>query len=225
MGTGNRNNKQIRTSQHTGFRIKKSGIYLLLILLFSSVLVHGQKFEGGIGGGLSASQVDGDTYSGFNKIGIIAGGWVSHNIFSNIDGQLELMFVGKGAYETNNKISPPIYYNLRLRFIDLPILLNFSYRKNVVFNLGMEPEYLVYHQLKDANGPIQDVGQPYNNLSMSAVAGVGYKLFDKFIFNVRYSYSVFPIRPHAFNQTWFFNRGLYNNCLTVMLFYRISLQH
>ena len=197
-------------------------IKLLLVILSIVPPAFSQEFDGGIVGGLSASQVDGDTYSGFNKIGIIAGGWVSHNILSNIDGQLELMYIGKGAYEINNKTAPPLYHNLRLHFINLPVLLNFYYRDNVVFNLGVAPEYLVYHKLQDEYGPVEDVGQPYNSLSMSAVAGVGYRLFDKFIFNVRYSYSVFPIRPHASNQTWFLNRGLYNNCLTVTLFYQVS---
>ena len=195
---------------------------MILILLSGLLPVYGQEFSGGVVGGLSASQVDGDTYAGFNKIGVVAGGWVSHNIIANIDGQIELMYVGKGAFETKNKISPPVYHNLRLHFIDLQVILNFNYRDNVVFNLGVEPEYLVFHKLQDEYGTVEDVGQPYNNLSMSAVVGVGYRLFDKFIFNVRYSYSVFPIRPHASNQTWFLNRGLYNNCLTVTLFYQIS---
>jgi hypothetical protein len=195
---------------------------LFLILLLFVPPAFSQEFNGGIVGGLSASQVDGDTYSGFNKIGVLAGGWVSHGIFSNIAGQFELMYIGKGAYESNNKTSPPVYHNLRLHFIDLPVLLDFYYRDNVVFNLGVAPEILVHHKLQDEYGLVEDVGQEYNKLSMSAVIGVGYTVFDKFIFNVRYNYSVFPIRPHASNQTWFLNRGMYNNCLTVAMFYQVS---
>jgi hypothetical protein len=77
--------------------------------------------------------------------------------------------------------------------------------------------------LEDDYGPIEDLGAPYNKLSMSAVAGAGYVFFDKLIFNVRYNYSIIPIRPHANYQTWYLNRGLYNNCLTVVLYYQFTL--
>lgn len=196
--------------------------FLILILSFLSGFLHAQYFDGGIVAGLSASQVDGDNYAGFNKLGITAGGWVSRNISENLAGQLELCYTGKGAYFTDKDASPPIYHKRSLHYIDIPVLLDLFYRDKVVFNLGVAPELLVKHMLEDKDGIDPDDPLDYNTLTMSGIAGVGYEFMDRLTFNIRYNYSIIPMSPHESGQVYRWNRGYYNNALTVTLFYRIS---
>ncbi len=56
----------------------------LLLLLFLMTLLKltslSQNFKGGLIAGLSASQVNGDTYGGYNKAGLIFGGYANKTI-------------------------------------------------------------------------------------------------------------------------------------------------
>ncbi len=46
--------------------------------------VRAQEFNAGIFGGVTASQVDGDSYGGYNKLGFTAGVFVNREIDNNI---------------------------------------------------------------------------------------------------------------------------------------------
>ncbi len=193
----------------------------LLIFSMTSLPTFSQYFDGGVVGGLSASQVDGDTYWGFNKLGLLGGGWVKRMLTYNIGAQLELIYIGKGAYKPN-KENDPVYYKASLHFIDIPVCINYLYRERVAFDLGLEPELLVSAKEEDAYGVIPEEPPYYRKLSLSAFAGIGYRFFDQFIANVRYNYSVIPIRKHASGQHYRLNRGQYNNVLTFSIYYQIS---
>jgi hypothetical protein len=55
-------------------------IYIITFLVCTGY-AYSQQFEGGVLGGLTASQIDGDSYKGYNKVGIQAGAWV-HRLFT-----------------------------------------------------------------------------------------------------------------------------------------------
>ena len=52
----------------------------LLLLIFLPDLIYAQGFNAGIRAGIIGSQVDGDTYEGFNKAGITAGLFVNRKL-------------------------------------------------------------------------------------------------------------------------------------------------
>lgn len=204
----------------------KNRFYLLVLLLFFPMLSFSQTFEGGAVAGISASQVDGDTYSGFNKLGLLAGGWVRHMFTYSVGGQLEVRYIMKGAYESEN-IDAAYLYRLVLHYADIPIMINFHYKERVLFELGLSPEFLVYHREDDQYGEIPESetsegAPPFHTLTMSAIGGVGYIFWERFMVNVRYNYSVMPIRDHPSGQTYLLNRGQYNNVLTFSVYYQIS---
>jgi len=73
------------------------------LLSFASIS-FAQRFNGGILLGMNASQVDGDTYAGYNKFG----SWRSFCLYplsKKFDMQLEIKYMGKGA---NNKTTETI---------------------------------------------------------------------------------------------------------------------
>lgn len=72
-------------------------IFIFLGIIFSPLLLQSQNFKGGLIGGLTASQVDGDSYAGFDKLGIHGGVFVNTG-FSELWGfQLEIKYAGRGA--------------------------------------------------------------------------------------------------------------------------------
>ncbi len=126
----------------------------------------------------------------------------------------------KGAYEADNENNN--YYKLALHYADVPIMLNYHYRMHVQFQLGLSPEFLVFNEEYDANGPTPEDAPSFHTLNLSAIAGIGYVFLERFTANARYNYSVFPIREHASGQTYLLNRGQYNNVLTFSIYYQIS---
>jgi len=196
-------------------------IKIIALLLFIPFISFSQYFDGGAVIGLSASQVDGDRYWGFNKLGLLGGGWVKRTFTYTLEGQMELRYIMKGAYESEN-IDDAIYYKLVLHYIDIPITARYIYRKNFLFELGFAPEFIVYNREEDEYGETPEDAPPFHKLTMSAIGGIGYIFWEKFTVNVRYNYSIVPIRSHPSGQTWLLNRGQYNNVLTFAVYYQIS---
>jgi Outer membrane protein beta-barrel domain len=200
----------------------KKLIFILFPFLLFPAISFSQFFEGGAVAGLSASQVDGDTYSGFNKLGLLAGGWVRHMFTYTVGGQLEVRYIMKGASRIEN-VDNAIYYKLTLHYGDVPILINYHYRERVLFEIGLSPEFLfTSREQEDVNGNSPEDAPPFHRLTMSAIGGIGYTFLEKFMVDVRYNYSVIPIRDHPSGQTYLLNRGQYSNVLTFSLYYQIT---
>ena len=180
-------------------------------------------FEGGVIGGLTASQVDGDTYSGFDKLGFMAGGYAKRMFTYTIGGQMEMRYIMKGAFASDNE-NDAFYYKLVLHYVDIPLMFQYHYKENVILDIGVSPELIVYDREYDEHGPIPEaeVSAEFHRFTLSALAGVGYKFWDIITVNVRYGYSVIPIAQHASGQHYLLNRGQYNNVLMFGLYYQIS---
>ncbi|KPL15171.1 MAG: hypothetical protein AMS26_08305, partial [Bacteroides sp. SM23_62] len=174
-------------------------IYIMLIL-FGTGYAYSQQFEGGILVGLTASQIDGDSYSGYNKVGIQAGAWVQRLFTYTLAGQLELRYVQKGSLHTN-KPNDPTYYRCVLHYVDLPIMAQFIYNEKVVFELGIGPEFLVSGKEFDAWGELPEREPHFHTFTMSAIAGIGYTFWDVLTFSARFNYSIIPIRDHPSGQS------------------------
>ena len=58
--------------------MKKFIFLCLSIFIFASL--QAQNFNGGIVAGMIASQYDGDSYAGFNRLGATAGGFVNYQL-------------------------------------------------------------------------------------------------------------------------------------------------
>ncbi|NMB72864.1 MAG: hypothetical protein GYA22_12025, partial [Bacteroidales bacterium] len=81
----------------------------LLVVLFVPVQTKAQAFTGGILGGLSVNQIDGDEFAGYDKAGIVFGGWVRTNTDGPFQIQGEIRYFGKGAGNRTNTDQPDQY--------------------------------------------------------------------------------------------------------------------
>ncbi len=195
-------------------------IYIVQILFFMGY-AHSQQFEGGILGGLTASQIDGDSYSGYNKVGIQAGAWVQRLFTYTLAGQLELRYVQKGSLHTN-KPNDPTYYKCVLHYIDLPLLAQYIYNEKVVFELGIGPEFLLSGNEFDAWGKLPEREPHFHTFTISAIAGIGYTFWNVLTFSARFNYSIIPIRDHPSGQSYLLNQGQYSHVLSFAVYYKIS---
>jgi hypothetical protein len=71
---------------------------LIILFLFFTIASNAQqRFKVGVKAGLSTSQVDGDTYGGYNKAGFDGGIFVTGKINEKWTSQFEMIFIQKGS--------------------------------------------------------------------------------------------------------------------------------
>ncbi len=198
--------------------MKRMLVYTLLSTL--SILALSQNFEGGVLIGLTASQIDGDSYRGYNKVGLQGGGWVRRMFTYTVGGQMELRYVQKGALKTNT-VDDPTYERTSLHYIDIPLMGQYIYNDRVVFELGIGPEILMASKLEDGAG-VLPIEPEFNRFTVSAIGGLGYTFLGVLSVHFRFNYSILPIRAHPSGQTYLLNQGHYSNVLSFAVYYQIG---
>ncbi|MEO8087145.1 MAG: porin family protein [Bacteroidota bacterium] len=197
------------------FRTMQVKTTLLMVLVFSFMSSSGQKFNAGILGGISTSQVDGDHLSGFHKAGLKAGGFVSRKIGERMQLQFEMEFIQKGSRLPLSKDG--VFYLMRLNYIEVPLLVNYRLGKKWTIEAGGAFATLVSTYEEDQLGEITNA-PPFHSADYLVCVGGNYFITDHLIFNARYSYSVTTIRPKNENYNYFyFIGGQYNKVLAFSL--------
>jgi len=190
--------------------------FIVLLFLGYSLISSPQNFNGGLLFGLSATQVDGDGHGGYNRAGLAAGVWVGRHILPEIAIRTELKFLQKGSYKQFiDDIGGVIgFYSLRLNYIEMPYLLEYRFRENIIPFVGLSIGFLWKANESTMEGPFpeEDVAQ-FRKVEMAGTAGVEYIINKHFSFCTSISYSAIPVRPHRGNISYRLNRGQHNNVL------------
>lgn len=178
-----------------------------------------QYFKAGLAMGISTSQVSGDTYAGFNKIGITGGAFLKRSFSELWDGSFEIIYIQKGSKKVENPDKGEYdSYLLKLNYIEVPILAKYHYKK-FTFECGPSVGSLIKNIEESYPNPPSN--RKFNNIETSINFGISYPLLsDKLAFDWRYSNSILPIRAHASGAKYWFNRGQYNTALSFILHYQ-----
>jgi len=195
--------------------------FILLISIFSLTLssLSAQTFGGGFLGGASLSQLDGDTHNGYHKVGLTAGAYTFTQLNKYVKVQLEVRYTEKGS-KTGSE-DPLDYFQFRLNYIEVPLLLKYSFLQKFQADVGLTAGYLVKGTKDDGYGELE-ADPPFEPYEFSFLVGVQYQILEKLHFNIRFNYSVLPVGEHPGGQTFLFNRGQYNNVLTFAVYYQLA---
>ncbi len=127
-------------------RIRIFVLFLAFVIaaptLLRAQIIKGEVFAGGI-----LSQVDGDECYGFKRIGVHAGAGALIPLTSWMDVGLEVLFSQKGAYKRDTLVSNSTYpyaYNLRLNYVEVPLMLYLTDKDAVSFGIGASYGRIVY---------------------------------------------------------------------------------
>ena len=191
----------------------------ILFLLFCQ-LSNAQTFGGGFFAGLSASQLDGDKSSGYNKAGLSFGIYTNARLNKYVDAQMELKYIQKGSKWDNE--DPTQNYISKLNYIEFPLLLKYHFLGKFSANIGIAAGYLQKATEKKGEYPEESADPPFSEFEFSGLAGVEYEFINNFFFNIRFNYSILPVRDHPGDQVFFLNRGQYNNVLTFAVYYQLA---
>jgi hypothetical protein len=198
----------------------KKYIFLILFYPLMDTLIFGQAFTGGLAGGFSINQIDGDEYRGYNMLGTTDGAYVQTKMQGNWQGQLEIKYYLKGAHQSPTNDNPN-NYTIHLNYIEVPVLVDYYITNKIFPEAGFGAGYL-FRAREDRSG----VGfiapeKAFNPLEFSFQAGINYQFTKQVRGNVRFSYSLIPIRNNPGNATYYLNQGEYNNSMSLSIYYRI----
>jgi len=204
--------------------IRKKGkhrrtVLLSLALFLACVSVMGQQFNAGLSGGLNVSQVSGDSYQGFNKLGFNAGVFVNRLIDQNFYWQAEIKYGSRGVYEGPTDTNSSLYRS-SYHYLELPLSVHYLFDAKVMLELGTSPEVLVNTIFWDENGVLDRSRYPENRrFGLSVFAGIGYWFNEKIMAGFRYTNSAIPFRdPEEWNNPQY--RGNFHNVLSFSLAYK-----
>lgn len=191
---------------------------LVVLFCFLAHLAHAQEFKSGIHFGMTATQVDGDQLRGFDKAGLLAGLFVEWDITPRIKWYFELMYVQKGSRKPLDK-EDNSYYRMRLNYLEVPILFRYKAGKKIAVQGGPAFGVLVFAQENDQLGEIR-YAPPFRKMEYSFNSGLTYELSEKVMVDIRYSFSVVPVRPFDASQLYpYWDRGQFNSVVQLALQY------
>ncbi|HBG71358.1 MAG: hypothetical protein A2W93_13955 [Bacteroidetes bacterium GWF2_43_63] len=207
---------------------KNIGLKLLfsasLVLMFCCPgIMHAQNIQGEFIGGFNLSQVDGDEVVGYRKIGFNGGVGAALPLGKSWFVSVETLFNQKGAYKkyppNSNNLNLP-YYNLRLNYAEIPMLIHYNDRDQITIGLGLAYSRLVSMR-ETEHGVLIDWATstgPYKSEDLNILVDFRLRAFWKVHFNFRYAYSLGKIRTRDYNNTvstW--SRDQFNNLLSFRL--------
>jgi hypothetical protein len=199
-----------------------------IIVTVSIADLKAQEFYAGPQLGITFTQVDGDSYEGFNKVGLVAGGFVGRKLSRNWDLQLEMMYIQKGSRKTPDAENGDYDdYLLKLNYMHFPLVGIFHYKK-FSFEAGLSYGRLLSSTEESEGAPIPESSQvPFKNDEWASIIGFSYHINDKLWVNTRFTYSVFLVREPfngeipVYNPHWGKPVGQYNDGITISLYYNL----
>lgn len=200
----------------------KKSIFISLSLFFITAFSSAQKrFQLGLKAGISTTQVEGDSYGGFHKAGIVGGPFVNGKINDKWSAQFEILFIQKGSKHVGDPDAGDYtYYYMGLNYMEVPVLFQY-HQKKFTFEIGPGFGYLISHQEFNEYGEVFKP-VPFNNTEISGDIGVSYDLFKRFSINWRYSNSLLPIRKFRSGVGRWYNPGQRNNVLAFSITYQFG---
>jgi hypothetical protein len=200
---------------------------LKVLLLLLCIKGTAQTFKAGALAGMVSSQISGDQLVGYNKPGAVAGLFVQRAFDRHWEGEMQVYYVQKGSRKVPDPVNnDPSYYRLRLNYVEIPFLARYWY-KNIGPEAGVSFSGLLGWSVENELGPYPGGDQENRSFRPFELSYyVGVTLFQKspLQLSFRLNRSILPVRKHASDAVWYFNRGQYSDVLFFTLRYIWSNQ-
>lgn len=180
----------------------------LLISFGMITILPAQTFKAMVVIGGNLSQIDGDKLGGFNKLGLNTGLRVSADLNDRWSLSTEFLYSQQGASAVPTDNITSIYDKIRLQFVEVPLMVNFSDWK-ILASGGVSFNRLAKYAVKDIFGDNITDSENYNDNLFSIVLGATFFLTEKWALNIRWSKSMNNLRVATDNNpTRFLTRNI-----------------
>lgn len=184
-------------------------------------------FYGGIIAGGNFTQVDGDNFAGYHKVGINAGGIVYAQLANHLAASIEILYSQKGsranqigfssgnAYEIQK-------YDINLNYAEVPIQLNYFDKRKSHFGAGFSYAQLISSKENIISNPTLPPGvdlnnYPFRKFDINFLVGGSLHIWEGLFLNLRFQYSMLPVRQNVYPG--FGRAEQYNNMWTLRMMY------
>jgi hypothetical protein len=198
-------------------------IFTIFLLFIFSTAVYSQKFTGGLAAGITGSQVDGDTYSGYNKAGLTAGAWVNVSVNEHSAFQMGLNYIMKGSqHNPKTDQGETDYLRIRLGYAEMPILYQYKMKSGFYLEVGPSLGVLLHSRFENEYGV--DPNYTFQLLDIEIQEGIGFRFPNsKLRAGIRKGNSLISIQKGAnhIGRNTIFGYGQFNNVLAIELYYTL----
>ena len=202
-------------------------IFFILTIIIIHINCHCQEFKGGVILGLSTSQVSGDDLAGFNKAGLVFGGFTNRILSSRNSLQLEIVYIQKGSRNPDIINEESENYNkpyINLSYIEVPMLLKLKYNETLEYEFGIQWAQLINGFYIDNIGEMNSTIDPFIKNDLSLALGLNYFINQNISLNSRLTNSILPIGNEDYNNSTTYNsvkKGKYNTTINFSIYYHI----
>ena len=190
-------------------------------------------FYGGVVIGANFAQVDGDYFAGYHKMGLNVGGIVYAQVAKHVALSMEILYSQKGSKSTLPEPSstlPDTYitkYGINLNYAEIPVMINYFDKRKSHFGVGVSYSRMVgsSENLRvDSSNVVKNVDfnnkYPFRANAFDVLAGFELHLWKGLFLNVRFQYSIIPIRTDI--PPNYARSDQYNNLWVVRLMYLLK---
>lgn len=166
-------------------------------------------FSAGIVAGVNQCQVDGDYFAGYFKTGANVGGIVYANITKHVSLSMEILYSQKGSISNGPQFSPNnsdvliTNYGINVNYAEVPFMINYWDKHKSNIGAGFAVSALVNSRelLNVDSFNVQksiDLNQdyPFKKIGTDLLVGGNLHLIKGLYLNLRFQYSIIPIRTH-----------------------------
>ena len=192
---------------------------LFVLLLGLSTLAFGQKFQGGVFGGINASRIDNDSYSGYGKLGLNGGAFVGRELAFNMAWKMEVKYTSRGMVHLPTP-SQPFIQESNLRYIAFPVSLTYLYNDKVEVELGIAPDILISEYYADEDGPLDpSYAADLRRFGLNGFLGINYYFIERMAVGLRYTISVVPFYAFDYWTPRYVSSGYFHDVISVGIKY------
>ncbi len=171
--------------------------------------------------GVNFSQVDGDNYAGYRKVGLNVGGIGYIRLHKHLAFSFELLYSQRGARSDYARYSPIdsttliTKYNITENYAEIPLMINYFDKHKSHFGLGVSYSRLVSSTESMAAFPAYTLDfskYPFKTNTYDLVLAAKMHVWKGLFFNLRFQYGLTPIRTASppglaraqkqFNNLW-----------------------
>jgi opacity protein-like surface antigen len=202
------------------------GMKRLISIIFCFTIIsvsQAQNFNAALLVGANFSQIDGDQFAGYNKLGANLGIEISRAVKEDWEASFEIKFSMKGSKKVIDPESLEPTLKISYHYAEVPLLVKYVGFKDIDLLGGVSLGVNVFNE-RDDNGIVTEEDE-LNKSEMALVLGGSYYFTDNLAVELRHGYSLLSIRDYPIivnSPTWFGRAGWYNRLFTVGLRYQLG---
>ncbi len=215
----------------------KLSCIILLVSILSTTTVKAQEsfyeqddktFKGFVAAGANFSQIDGDNYAGYSKMGINAGAGVLTMFGKEVGACLEILYSRKGS--RSNVLKPAstftfdiLSYKAILNYVDIPVQLYYVDGRKDQFGAGISYSRLINQSETFNTNPAQNIKSedyPFKKGDLCYVMTGNVRIAGGLYVSARFQYSLLSVRnvtPPGFGRN-----EQYNHMWTIRFLYMFN---